>query len=151
MRATLFLASNTYHCPAGAILNFRRQVQDKGTVRFNYDNPAACAQCSLRARCTKTEHRTVSRWEHEDCVERMKQKMAACPEKPAKRKTLIEHCWGTIKYLLPGGFLVKGLKKVGAEVSLVHFAYNLKRALAVLGLEKLMQACKNAFQKPKTA
>ena len=144
-------ASNTYRCPAGAVLNFYRQVEDKGTLRFNYQNPAACAGCALRVGCTKTEHRTVSRWEHEACIDRMKQKMVASPEKLAKRKTLIEHPWGTIKYLMAGGFLVKGLKKVGAEISLVHFAYNLKRVLAVIGLEKLLAACKKQLKEPKMA
>ena len=81
----------------------------------------------------------------------MNQKMAANPEKLAQRKTLIEHPWGTIKYLLPGGFLVKGLKKVGAEISLIHFAYNLKRVLAVIGLQKLLAACKKQLAEPKMA
>lgn len=144
-------ASNSYRCPAGAVLKFHRQVEDKGTVRFNYTNPAACAGCELRARCTKTDYRTVSRWEHEESIERMKEKMAASPEKLARRKTLIEHPWGTIKYLLAGGFLVKGLKKVGAELSLAHLAYNLKRALAVIGLAALLAAWKNPGQKLKTA
>jgi hypothetical protein len=66
--------------------------------------------------------------------------VAAAPEKLAQRKTLIEHCWGTLKWLLPGGFLVRGKVKVGAEVSLAHFGYNLKRALAVAGLEQLLAA-----------
>jgi hypothetical protein len=81
----------------------------------------------------------------------MNQKLAECPEKLPKRKTLIEHCWGTIKWLLPGGFLVKGLGKVGAEISLVHFAYNLKRVLAVIGLQKLMQVVSNELPQPKMA
>jgi len=68
--------------------------------------------------------------------------VAASPGKLATRKTLIEHCWGTMKWLLPGGFLVRGKAKVGAEVSLAHFGYNLKRALAVLGMEKLLAALK---------
>lgn len=70
----------------------------------------------------------------------MAAKVAAAPEKLGMRKTLIEHCWGTVKGLLPGGFLVRGKVKVGAEVSLAHFGYNLKRALAVVGLEKLLAA-----------
>lgn len=144
-------ANNTYRCPAGQVLGFRRQVQDKGTQRFNYTNPKACAACPLRAQCTETKFRTVSRWEHEDCIERMKARMRAAPEKLAKRKTLIEHPWGTLKHLLPGGFLLKGLKKVGAEISLVHFAYNLKRALAVVGLQKMMTTWKNQLEQPQTA
>jgi len=129
-----------YRCPNGAPLSRRRQMEDKGRVLFNYDNPKACAECPLKARCTKAEYRTVSRWEHEGSLERMAAAVAAAPEKLAARKTLIEHCWGTLKWLLAGGFLVRGKQKVEAEVSLAHFGYNLKRALAVVGLEKLLAA-----------
>ena len=133
-----------YQCPAGAELTRRRQMTDKGRLLFTYDHPKACANCPLKARCTQAEHRTVSRWEHEACLERMVQQIAAAPEKLAARKTLIEHVWGTLKGLLPGGFLVKGLVKVGAEVCLAHFGYNFKRALAVLGMEKLLAALRPA-------
>ena len=133
-------ACDVYHCPGGAALTRRREMEDKGRKLFNYDHPAACAGCALKARCTSAAYRTVSRWEHEARLERMAAAVAAAPEKLAARKTLIEHCWGTLKWLLPGGFLVRGKVKVGAEVSLAHFGYNLKRALAVVGLEKLLAA-----------
>lgn len=134
---------DVYHCPNGSQLSRRRQMEDKGRVIFTYDHPPACAGCPLKGRCTKAGHRTVSRWEHEAVLERMTAAVAAQPEKLAARKTLIEHCWGTLKWLLPGGFLVRGKIKVGAEVSLAHFGYNLKRALAVVGLEKLLAALKD--------
>jgi len=136
-------AKDVYHCPGGAELSRRRQMEDKGRILFNYDHPKACAGCPLKARCTQATYRTVSRWEHERSLERMAAAVAAAPEKLAARKTLIEHCWGTMKWLLPGGFLVRGKTKVGAEVSLAHFGYNLKRALAVVGLEKLLAALKD--------
>jgi hypothetical protein len=135
-------AREVYHCPGGAELSRRRQMEDKGKVMFNDDHPKACAACALKARCTPAGYRTVSRWEHEVRLERMVAKVAAQPEKLAARKTLIEHCWGTLKWLLPGGFLGRGKIKVGAEVSLAHFGYNLKRALAVVGLAKLLAAVK---------
>jgi transposase len=135
-------AKDVYYCPAGAQLHRRRQLTDKGRKLFNYDNPSACAGCVFKARCTKARFRTVSRWEYEASVERMVRAVAASPEKLAARKTIIEHCWGTFKWLLPGGFLVRGMVKVRAEVSLAHFGYNLKRALAVVGLEKLLAALK---------
>ena len=131
---------DVYHCPNGASLSRRRQMEDKGRVLFNYDNPKACAECALKARCTKAEYRTLSRWEHEGSLERMAAAVAAAPGKLAARKTLIEHCWGTLKWLLPGGLLVRGKEKAGAEVSLAQLGYNLKRALAVVGLEKLLAA-----------
>ena len=134
---------DVYHCPGGAALRRRRQMEDKGKIVFNYAHPPACAGCALKARCTNARYRTVSRWEHERSLERMAAKVAAAPEKLAARKTLIEHCWATMKWLLPGGFLVRGKVKVGAEVSLAHFGYNLKRALAVVGLAKLLGALKD--------
>lgn len=134
------VAKDVYLCPAGAELTRRREMTDKGRKLFNYDNGAACAGCPLKARCTKAAYRTVSRWEHEASLERMAAAVAAAPEKLARRKTLIEHCWGTFKWLLPGGFLVRGKAKVGAEVSLAHFGYNFKRALAVVGLAKMLAA-----------
>lgn len=135
-------ARDVYHCPNGGVLARRRQMEDKGRVLFNYDNPKACASCPLKARCTEGAYRTVSRWEHEQSLERAAAAVAAAPQKLARRKTLIEHCWGTLKWLLPGGFLVRGKIKVGAEVSLAHLAYNLKRTLSILGLEKLLTALK---------
>jgi len=129
-----------YRCPAGQELTKRREVIDKERLLFSYDNPAACVQCKWKHRCTKAEHRTVSRWEHEECLERMAAQVEAQPQYLAKRKVLIEHCWATLKGLLNGGFLLKGLKKVCAELSLAHLGYNLKRALNVVGLEKLLKA-----------
>jgi hypothetical protein len=136
-------ARDVYHCPGGSPLRRRRQMADKGKVMFNYDHPKACAGCELKTRCTRARHRTLSRWEQAASLERMTQKVATAPEKLAARKTLIEHCWGTMKGLLPGGFSVRGKVKVGAEVSRAHFGYNLKRALAVVGLEKLLVALRN--------
>lgn len=133
-------AKDVYRCPSGAELTRRREMTDKGRKLFNYDNAPACAGCPLKACCTQASYRTVSRWEHEASLERMAAAAAAAPEKLAQRKTLIEHCWGTMKWLLPGGFLVRGKVKVEAEVSLAHFGYNFKRALAVLGLAKLLAA-----------
>ena len=68
----------------------------------------------------------------------MNQRVQQQPEILQKRKTIVEHVHGTIKWLLPGGFLVKGLKKVQAELSLAHFAYNFRRASKVVGLAKMI-------------
>jgi transposase len=133
-------ATDSYLCPAGQRLTKRREVIDKGRLIFNYENPKACQHCALKSRCTKVASRTVSRWEHEPVLERMAAQVAARPQTLVRRKTLIEHCWGTFKWLMPEGFLLKGIKKVQAEVSLAHFAYNFKRALKIIGVTKLLEA-----------
>lgn len=141
-----------YYCPGGAQLKRSRgDMEDKGRTLFAYSNSAACAQCPIKKHCTTSSHRTVSRWEHEERVERMAAAVQAAPEKLAKRKALIEHCWGTLHWLLPGGFLLKGLEKVRAEASLATWAYNFKRALAVVGLDKLLEAVKKMTSAPAPA
>lgn len=134
--------NDTYGCPAGATLARRRQVEDRGKVLYSYTNESACRHCPIKSRCTASHFRTLSRWEHEAAVERMARQVAAAPEKLRRRKTIIEHCMGTLKWLLPGGFLLRGLVKVQSELSLVQVAYNLKRALAVVGLVGLMEKLK---------
>jgi transposase len=143
--------ADVYRCPAQAELKRTRRLNFKGKIIFEYENKVACAGCALKAKCTRASHRFISRWEHEERLERMARLVAAAPEKLAQRKVLIEHCWGTLKWLLPGGFLVRGLDKVGVEVSLAHFAYNFKRALAVVGLEKLLAALRRRKNIPSKA
>lgn len=58
-----------------------------------------------------------------------------------QRKSLVEHPFGTIKYWMGyGSFLNYDLEKVSAEMSLTVLAYNLKRAITILGIKKLVQA-----------
>ena len=71
----------------------------------------------------------------------MQQRVAAHPEKMKQRKTLSEHPFGTIKRGMDAGFfLLRGLAKVRAEMSLTVLAYNLKRAINLLGVPKLIVA-----------
>ncbi len=142
---------DSYCCPAGAELTLRRRMDRDENPTFNYNNPDACRRCPLKANCTEADYRTISRGQYEQSQTRMALAVKAAPEKLALRKTLIEHVWGTFKWLLPGGFLLKGLEKVQAEVSLIHFSYNFKRAMAVVGLEKLLQAMKSRSQTVATS
>lgn len=129
---------DSYQCPNNQELSYSYNRTDKGRKLRCYLNQEACKTCELRTRCTKSSHRQISRWEHEERMDRMYAKVAANPETLSKRKGLVEHCMGALKWHLPGGFLIKGLERVEAEVSLAHMAYNFKRALAVVGMKKMM-------------
>jgi hypothetical protein len=57
------------------------------------------------------------------------------------RKQLVEHPFGTIKRAWNQGyFLTKGLESVNAEMSLTVLAYNIKRAIQILGVPRMMEA-----------
>jgi Transposase DDE domain len=108
--------------------------------KVDYANASACRDCPLRARCTDT-YRAVSRLENEDALERMEERIAERPDILDRRREIVEHPFGTIKqWMNQGAFLMRGLEKVRAEFSLTALAYNLRRALNILGVEKLMAA-----------
>ena len=133
-------ARDLYRCPAGAELRRRGQTADKGRSLHTYSHASACAACLHKSRCTRAAGRVIYRWEHEERLERMAGAMQAAPQKLARRKELVEHCWATLKATLAGGFILRGLKGVNAEVSLAHFAYNCRRAFNILGSARLIAA-----------
>ena len=58
----------------------------------------------------------------------------------ARRKSLVEHPFGTIKFWWgQGTFLTRGRASVQAEVCLSALAYNLRRVLNILGVSKLLE------------
>jgi len=51
-----------------------------------------------------------------------------------ERKSIVEYPFGTIKRAMDGGYcLTKGLANVAGEFSLTFLAYNIKRAINILG------------------
>ena len=71
----------------------------------------------------------------------MAARLKARPEILDARREIVEHPFGTIKqWMNQGAFLMRGLDKVRAEFSLTALVYNLRRALNILGMAKLMEA-----------
>jgi hypothetical protein len=57
------------------------------------------------------------------------------------RQQIVEHPFGTMKRAMQSGyFLMRGLKKVRAEMSLTVLSYNIKRVVNILGVEKMIEA-----------
>ncbi len=134
-------ALDCYWCPAEEKLTFRFQREEKGRGRRYYATPA-CRGCALKRACTRSKDgRRITRWVYEDVLEKMEARVQDEPEKVKLRKTIAEHPFGTIKrHMDQGYFLMKGLPNVGAEMSLTVLAYNIKRAVKILGLPKMLQA-----------
>ncbi len=62
------------------------------------------------------------------------------PDKMRQRKQIVEHPYGTIKHWMGSThFLMKRLPNVQAEMSLHVLAYNLRRAISVLGVPRIME------------
>jgi len=130
-----------YRCPAQELLSFRFESQE-GDKKLRYYWTTACPGCALKAQCTTDSrfHR-IKRWEHEAVVERLEQRVKANPMILKLRKQLVEHPFGTIKFWNDQRhFLMRGLEKVRAEFSLSTLAYDIKRALNIVGTRGLLAA-----------
>lgn len=130
---------NAYRCPAGHWLPLKQR--NRSQKALYYANPSACASCTLKPRCTVGRWRTVTRHQYEHAFEVSRQRLLNDPSAMTRRRSTVEHPFGTLKYTLMGNggrLLVRGLDKVRGEMSLAVLAYNLKRLMRHVGTEELM-------------
>ncbi|MCW6512860.1 IS1182 family transposase [Lichenifustis flavocetrariae] len=133
---------NVYTCPAGQTLSPCRRGRSRDNVKIDYANPAACKACALRPRCTNT-YRHVSRLENEAVLDRMAARLAARPDILDHRRETVEHPFGTIKqWMGQCAFLMRRLENVRGEFSLTALAYNIRRAITLVGLPDLIAAAR---------
>lgn len=127
-----------YRCPAGQRLIKRFTSIENAMTLHSYWS-SACQGCAIKARCTTGKERRVKRWEHEAVIEAMQRRLDREPEKMRTRRETAEHPFGTIKYWMGSThFLTRTLTRVSTEMSLHVLAYNLKRAMKILGIGPLM-------------
>lgn len=129
-----------YECPAGERLIYRFTRTESGKVIKRYWS-SACPSCPIKSRCTTGSYRRVSRWEHEVVLEAVERRLDKAPERMRARRETAEHPFGTLKcWMGYTHFLTKTIPKVSTEMSLHVLAYNMKRAINILGPQRLMEA-----------
>ena len=139
-------ATNTYRCPAGQLLHPTKKpwTNTSGRIEIRYlGSKASCGGCPLKASCLSPEakYRSISRWEHEDVLDRHRQRMASedAGELMRRRSAIVEHPFGTLKCRAGyQHFLVRGFDKVRGEWSLMALCYNFTRVLNILGFDRFV-------------
>ena len=102
---------------------------------------SACPRCPLKAQCTPSDYRRITRWEHEAVLEAMQDRMDRQPNAMRLRRQTVEHPFATLKaWMGSTHFLTKRLPRVSTEMSLHVLAYNLKPVMQIVGIVPLMQA-----------
>ena len=132
--------TDTYRCPAGEQLIWRYTTVEKGLTLSRYWS-SNCGVCAMKAMCTPSQQRRITRWEHEAVIEAMQRRLDEMPNAMRVRRSIVEHGFGTIKdWMGRDHFRTRRLAKVATEMSLHVLAYNLKRAVAVLATPVLIAA-----------
>src|SRR5689334_1148975 len=131
---------NVYRCPAGEKLKYRFTAEEHGQKLYRYWTDA-CHTCSIKAQCTTGKERRITRWEHEEVVEAVQERLDKNPEAMRVRRVTVEHPFGTLKMRMGAThFLMKTLPKVATEMALHVLAYNLTRVLNIFGVKPIMAA-----------
>ena len=129
-----------YQCPAGSRLIWRFSSVERGVLLHKYWS-SDCPRCAIKEKCTPSTYRRVARWEHEAVLEAAQQRLDREPDAMRLRRQTVEHPFGTLKaWMGATHFLTRTLDRVSAEMSLHVLAYNLKRAMKILGIGALMVA-----------
>jgi hypothetical protein len=132
--------TNEYECPAGQRLIWRSSRIEHGLNLHRYWS-SSCQQCVIKAKCTPSTERRVSRWEHEEVLEAMQTRLDNAPDSMRIRRQTVEHPFGTLKaWMGATHFLTRQLKNVSTEMSLHVLAYNMKRVMAIMGTAAMMEA-----------
>ncbi len=132
-----------YECPGSERLIQRFTTEEKGQTVHKYWS-SACPRCPIRAQCTTSKYRRVTRWEHEHVLEALERRLDAEPERMRVRRTTSEHPFGTLKaWMGATHFKTKTLPRVSTEMSLHVLAYNLRRVINILGVKPLMAAIRS--------
>lgn len=147
---------DSYICPAGKELKPVSKAVDK-TPHFNTElviyGTKDCSGCPLRTACTTSKYgRRIKRWAHHEVLDRLQERLREHPGILRQRKAIVEHPFGTIKVAMNHErLLLKGIRKVAAEIKLTVLSYNFKRAISILGIEKLIEMLKPQKTRPQTA
>ena len=129
-----------YQCPAGQRAIYRFTREENGLQIRRYWT-SACPSCPMKAKCTPSDYRRISRWEHEPVLEAVQRRLDKRPDAMTVRRRTVEHVFGTLKHWMGSThFLTRTFANVSTEMSLHVLAYNLKRVIAILGISRTMKA-----------
>jgi hypothetical protein len=129
-----------YICPQQQELKRRYTVWVQRQLKTVYAS-SACQLCSVKSQCsTNIQGRRIYRTQHEELMQSLRRRNQQNPEILKERKCLSEHPFGTIKHAWNQGYLLlRGFEKVRAEISLSVLAYNIRRAITILGVSNLIR------------
>ena len=151
--------TDSYTCPANQTLTSNGKWYERkssGTRSHTYKMKVyktsfhTCKNCPFAEQCAgannlkKSKGREIQRTEYDDYIEANRQRITANKELYRRRQAIVEHPYGTIKRGWGYTYtLLRGKENVGGEFGLIATAYNLRRAMSILGVKDLIERLKS--------
>jgi hypothetical protein len=134
--------TDTYTCPAEQTMHTNGNWYLKRVYRVKQYKTKACKMCTLKPSCTKAVgQRIIERHEFADSLERNRRVQEENPEIYKRRQAIVEHPFGTMKRSWGFDHIMtkKTIKHASADVGLIFVAYNLKRILNIIGIDRFKE------------
>ncbi|HKN30593.1 MAG TPA: transposase [Roseiarcus sp.] len=135
---------DAYRRPAGETLTWRcSNVEEGFKAALLLDDEMRRLRAEIEVHAFQGAARKT--WEHEAVLDAMQERLDRAPTTMRIRRQTAEHPFGTIKaWMGATHFRLRTLEKVRTEMSLHVLAYNLKRMIAILGAQPMIQAMRAA-------
>jgi transposase len=133
---------DTYSCPAEQTLKTNGNWYVKRVYRVKQYKTPHCKDCVLKKFCTISKSgRIIERHEFAESVERNKRAQEEHPEIYKQRQAIVEHPFGTMKRQWGYDHIMtkKTKKHASADVGFIFIAYNLRRIINIIGVNRLKE------------
>ncbi len=129
-----------YICPQNQHLTTTGKWHKAPAYYFRRYATTACKSCSAKDLCSKARYgKGIHRSEFHEYIQHNKEQVELNKALYKRRQAIVEHPYGTIKRQWGFSYIMtkKSLKRASADVGLMMTAYNLRRIINILGMERL--------------
>ncbi|MEN8251094.1 MAG: IS1182 family transposase [Bacteroidota bacterium] len=129
-----------YICPQNQHLTTTGKWHQASAYRFKRYATRACKSCSAKELCSKARYgKGIHRSEFHEYIQINKEQVELNKALYKQRQAIVEHPYGTIKRQWGFSYIMtkKSTQRASADVGLMMTAYNLRRIINILGLERL--------------
>jgi len=138
--------TDCYTCPQGEQLRSNGQWYKGKNYQFKQYKTSACKICTVKHLCTRSykNGKIVQRSEYTPYIEANKQNIEKHRHTYRKRKSIVEHPYGTIKRQWGFSYIStkKGKERASADVGFMFIAYNIRRIMNIVGKNALKKYLK---------
>jgi len=134
-----------YICPENQHLTTTGKWHKAPAYYFRRYATTACKSCSAKDLCSKARYgKGIHRSEFHQYIQHNKEQVELNKALYKRRQAIVEHPYGTIKRQWGFSYIMtkKSLKRASADVGLMMTAYNLRRIINILGVERLRKYLK---------
>ena len=135
-----------YICPQNQHLTTTGKRHKAATYYFKRYTTKACKSCPVKDQCTKATYgKGIQRSEFQEYIQHNKVQVDQNQAHYKRRQAIVEHPYGTLKRQWGFSYIMtkRSIKRASADVGFMMTAYNLRRIINILGIDRFKKYLEN--------